>query len=267
MPIIFLDGTPLHYETRGTGSPLLLLNGIGLDLSAWGPIADSLAREHRLVLVDARGCGHSGPPVESCTTALLARDALALLDHLAFDPVDVLGLSLGGLVAQELALLAPGKVRSIVLAATAARLPGRPRRAIDAWRRLLLAETDADAFWRELLAWVLGPGTLEDDAAIAGMLAAFMGTPAPSSLGFSAQADACLAHDTRDRASRIGVPALVLAGKDDVLFPPPAVEELANLLPRARLEVHPGGHAFLLENAGPVAASVLRFLAENARGE
>jgi 3-oxoadipate enol-lactonase len=260
MPNLTLDGTRLHFETRGSGSPLLLLNGIGLDLSAWGPIAETLARERRLVLLDARGAGRSGPPPEPCTTALLAVDALALLEHLALGPVDVLGLSLGGLVAQELALLAPGGVRSLVLAATAARLPGRTRRALDAWRRLLLAAADSDAFRREQLAWVLGSATLEDDAMTDGILAALAGSPAPSPRGFAAQAEACLAHDTRGRAPGIGCPALVLAGGEDALVPASATEGLAELLPRSRLEVHPGGHAFLLESARQAAASVLRFL-------
>jgi len=260
MPNLTLDGTLLHYETLGSGSPLLLLNGLGLDLSAWGPIAEALARERRLVLHDARGAGRSGNPPEPCTTAMLAADALALLEHLALGPVDVLGLSLGGLVAQELALLAPLEVRSLVLAASAARLPGRPRRALDAWRRLLLTTADPDAFRREQLAWVLGSATLEDDTVVEGILAALAGAPAPSPRGFSAQTDACLGHDTRERAPQIRAPALVLAGRDDALVPPSATEALAKLLPRARFEVHPGGHAFLLKSAGPVSASVLRFL-------
>jgi pimeloyl-ACP methyl ester carboxylesterase len=260
MPDHTLDGTNLHYETRGNGSPLLLLNGIGLDLSAWGPIADALARQRRIVLIDARGSGRSGPPPEPCTTARLAADALALLDHLALGPVDVLGLSLGGLVAQELALAAPRVVRSLVLAATAARLPGRSRRALDAWRRLLLTAADPDAFRREQLAWVLGAATVEADAAVEGIATALAGTPAPSPQGFSAQADACIAHDARDRAGRIRAPALVLAGADDALVPPGATEALAKLLPRARCEVHPGGHAFLLKSAEAVGASVLAFL-------
>jgi pimeloyl-ACP methyl ester carboxylesterase len=267
MPTLVLDGTPLHYETHGSGSPLVLLNGIGLDLSAWGPIAETLARERRLVLLDARGVGRSGPPPEPCTTALLAADALALIDHLALAPVDVLGLSLGGLVAQELALLAPSKVRSLVLAATAARLPARPRRALDAWRRLLLAGADLDALRREQLAWVLGPATLEDELVTNGILAALASAPPPSPRGFSAQTDACLTHDSRDRTGRIHVQALVLAGSGDALVPLSATEELANLLPRSRLEVHAGGHAFLLESAGPVAASVLRFLRSIKEGD
>ncbi len=260
MPDIAIDGTNLHYETRGSGPPLLLLNGIGLDLSAWGPFAEALAHRRRLILPDARGAGRSGAPPEPCTTALLASDALALLDHLAVGPVDVLGLSLGGLVAQELALLAPRKVRSLVLAATAARLPGRTRRALDAWRRLLLAGADQDAFRREQIAWVLGAATLESDAAVEGIAEALAAAPTPSPRGFSAQADACIAHDARARAGRIRARALVLAGGEDALVPPPATEELAKLLPRARREVHPGGHAFLLESAEPVAEAVLRFL-------
>ena len=151
-----LDGAPLHYEIAGSGPPLLLLNGIGLDLSAWGPLVQALCGERQLVLLETRGSGLSGPPPEPCTTARLAADALALLDHLSLGSVDVLGFSLGGLVAQELALLAPDRIRSLVLAATAARLPGRTRRALDAWRRLLLAGVEADAFRREQFAWVFG---------------------------------------------------------------------------------------------------------------
>ena len=255
-----LDGAPLHYEIAGSGPPLLLLNGIGLDLSAWGPLVQELCGERQLVLLETRGSGLSGPPPEPCSTARLAADALALLDHLSLDSVDVLGFSLGGLVAQELAILAPDRIRSLVLAATAARLPGRTRRVIDVWRRLLLAGVEADAFRREQFAWVFGPATLENDALVEGALATLADAPAPSARGFAAQADACLAHDTRERASRIGAPALVLAGEDDVLLPATTAETLAELLPRGRFERHPGGHAFLSESTRIVATSVLRFL-------
>lgn len=252
----------LHHQLLGTapGTPLLLLNGIGLDTNAWGPLAGLLARERRLLLVDARGTGRSGPAPEPNTTATMAADVLALLDRLDLASVDVLGLSLGGLVAQELALLAPARIRALVLAATAARLPGRTRRVLDAWRRLLLAGTDPDAFRREQIAWVLGDAALEDDATTEAIVAALAGAPAPSPRGFSAQADACLAHDTRDRAASIQAPALVLAGRDDALIPLASGEELAKLLPRGRLEVHPGGHAFLLESTAAVAEVVLGFL-------
>jgi pimeloyl-ACP methyl ester carboxylesterase/acyl carrier protein len=175
------DGATLHYEITGSGPPLLLLNGIGLDLSAWGPLVQELCGERQLVLLDTRGSGLSGPPSEPCSTARLAADALALLDHLSFDSVDVLGFSLGGLVAQELAILASDRIRSLVLAATAARLPGRTRRVIDVWRRLLLAGVEADAFRREQFAWVFGPATLENDALVEGALATLADTPRPLS--------------------------------------------------------------------------------------
>lgn len=252
----------LHHTLRGSGAPLLLLNGIGLDLNAWGPIADLLARERRLVLADARGTGGSGSSPGPATTAGMAADALALVDHLGLERVDVLGLSLGGLVAQELALLAPGRVRALALAATAARLPGRSRRALDAWRRLIRTGADGDALRREQVAWVLGAATLEDDATTEMILGAMSGAPAPSPEGFSAQCDACLAHDSRERAPGIRAPALVLGGRDDALIPPAATEALARLLPRARLETLPGGHAFLLESAPGAADAILRFLRE-----
>jgi pimeloyl-ACP methyl ester carboxylesterase len=260
MPELTIDGTSLHYEIRGSGSPLLLLTGIGLDTSAWGSFADALAHEFRVLLLDARGAGRSGSPPPPYTTARLAADAAALLDHLAVGPAHVLGLSLGGLVAQELALLAPRGVRSLVLAATAARLPGRPRRALDAWRRLLLAATDGDAFRREQIAWVLGSATLEDDGVVEGVASAFAAAPLPPAQGFAGQAAACIAHDARERLSQVRVPALVLAGRDDALVPCSATESLAAMLPGARFEAHPGGHAFLLESGERVTASVIQFL-------
>jgi pimeloyl-ACP methyl ester carboxylesterase len=252
----------LHHQLRGRGAPLLLLNGLGLDLSSWGPIADALAEERRLVLVDARGTGGSGPPATPTTTATMAADALALLDHLGLERVDVLGLSLGGLVAQELAVAAPARVRALVLAATAARLPGRTRRVLDAWRRLLRAGVDPDALRREQLPWVLGAATLDDDGMTDAVLGALAGAPAPSPEGFWAQADVCLGHDARERAARIGAPALVLRGRDDALVPAAASEELAKTLPRARVAVLPGGHAFLLESAAAAAVAVRGFLKE-----
>ncbi len=260
MPDISVDGTALHYETLGSGAPLLLLNGIGLDNPAWGPFPAALSHEFRVLMLDARGTGRSGSPPAPYTTAVLAGDAAALLEHLALGPAHVLGLSLGGLVAQELALSAPRSVRSLVLAATAARLPGRPRRALDAWRRLLLAGIDREAFRREQLAWVLGSASLEEDAVVEGWAAALAAAPLPHAQGFAGQAAACMAHDARERLPRVRVPALVLAGEEDALVPPAASRMLASLLPGARFEAHPGGHAFLLESGERVTASVMEFL-------
>lgn len=260
MPTLDVDGTSLHFELRGSGAPLLLLNGLGLDLTAWGPLAGALERRFRLVLLDARGAGRSAAPPGPYSTARLAADAAALLASLALGPAHVIGLSLGGLVAQELALRAPGAVRAVVLAATAAHLPARTRRVLDAWRRLALAGTDRAALCREQLAWVLSEPSLADERVVGAFEAALAAGTPPAPHGLSAQVDACLAHDARDRAVAIAAPALVLAGREDALLPPAASEALARLLPRARFEELPGGHAFLAESAEAAAARVLEFL-------
>ncbi len=260
MPEITVGGTALHYEILGSGPPLLLLNGIGLDGSAWGPFSAALSREFRVLVLDARGAGRSGSPPPPYTTAVLADDAAALLEHLAIGPAHVLGLSLGGLVAQELALRAPRHVRSLVLAATAARLPGRPRRALDGWRRLLQGGADAEAFRREQLAWVLGSSSLEEDTVVEGWAGALAAAALPAPQGFAGQAAACIAHDARERLAGVRAPALVLAGEDDALVPPAASRALASLLPGARFESYPGGHAFLLESGERVIPSVMEFL-------
>ncbi|MEZ4485122.1 MAG: alpha/beta hydrolase [Syntrophotaleaceae bacterium] len=196
-----------------------MLNGIGLDLSAWAPVVQALGDERRLVLLDTRGSGRSAPAPQPCTTARLAADALALLDHLSLDSVEVLGFSLGGLRAQELALLAPQRIRALVLAATAARLPGRTRRVLDArgssfWPGQMPTPSAASSSAR-----IFGPATLDNDALIEKALAALADTPAPQRPAFRAQVDACSGPRRPDRVSRIAAPALVLAGADDILLP------------------------------------------------
>jgi 3-oxoadipate enol-lactonase len=134
VPPAALDGLELHYEERGSGRPLLLIAGIPAIASDWAPFADSLATSRRVIAYDNRGSGASTVTPGPYTTAQLAGDAVALLDHLGVERADVLGVSLGGMIAQELVLGRPERVDHLVLGCTHCGVAHAPRMSRDTGR-------------------------------------------------------------------------------------------------------------------------------------
>ncbi len=233
----------LAYEEIGAGRPLLLVMGLGADRAAWAPHVSRWADRFRCIVVDNRGAGRSPAPPGPYTTAAMADDYAALLAGLdgIGGGVDVVGISMGGGIAQELALRHPGLVRRLVLVAAWARAGAYTRdvlAGLAAARRGLTAAEYVTAL--QCLIWT--PGWFERNAAD---LAADRDAPqAVEPEALAAQASACATHDTLDRLAAIAAPALVTAGALDRFVPVRLSAELAAGLPAARLE--------LFENTGHV---------------
>lgn len=256
------DGTRIHYELAGRrdGPPLLMIQGLGADSYGWALQRFALGARHRLVLVDNRGAGRSDRPPGPYDLTVMAGDALAVLDHAGIDSAHVMGASMGGVIAQILAVGAPERVRSLVLACTACRHLE--------WRRELLAgwattarERGMAALARESIRWLVGPRSVRRFGAAFGVVGPLAVHMPPAA--FAAQVDAILAMDDGLRAELAGiaVPTLVIVGSQDVLTPVGDSEELAALIPGARLVVVRGGaHGFMIEHAGAFNAAVLDFL-------
>ena len=121
MPTAPVNGIDLFYDERGEGTPLLLITGLSGNALDWTPLLPTLAEGHRVIAIDPRGAGRSSAPPGPYTMAMLAADALGLLNHLGIERAHVVGFSLGGMIAQELAIAAPARVDRLVLLATAAR--------------------------------------------------------------------------------------------------------------------------------------------------
>lgn len=242
------DDLELHVEERGGGDeppPLLLIAGIPAIADDWAPLAERLAVDRRVIAYDNRGSGRSTVTPGPYTTPQLARDAIALLDALDIQRADVFGMSMGGMIAQELALRAPERVRRLVLGCTHAGV----RHAVPPPResgRAFALETDD---WAERVR-ALAPFAFARDVDPA-MLAAFIAKKSrdvqdPS--GYAAQIAAVLGHDALDRLSEIAAPTLVLTGDDDRIIVGANSEVLAERVPDARLHVLAGtGHLFFLE--------------------
>lgn len=260
MPTAELTGLSIHYEQHGAGPPLLLIAGIPAIANDWEPLATRVAASGcRVIAYDNRGSGASTVTPGPYTTAQLAADALALLDHLAIERADVFGMSLGGMIAQELAFAAPERVRRLVLGCTHAGVAHAAPMPRETGRAFALQTDD----WAERMR-ALAPAAFAEDVDTA-LLEAFLAKKSADvqdPAGYQAQIAAVLAHDSAARLARIRAPTLVLTGDDDRVIPGESSELLAERIPDAALRVIPAsGHLFFLERPEQTLAELTEFLA------
>jgi 3-oxoadipate enol-lactonase len=261
MPSFHAPGASIHYERAGSGPPLLHISGSGSDLRRPpSPFAWPGAERFDQAAYDHRGLGRSraDDPLAQPDMEDLAADALALADHLGWEEFLLFGVSFGGMVAQEVAIRAAGRVRRLVLACTSsggaggssaplhelAALPEheRAQRMVE----LIDTRTREDARLRGRIAAELAAGRADPDERLA----------VASARLFEARRH----HDTWGRLGAITAPTLVAAGRHDGLAPLANSRALAGAIPGAGLEVFEGGHVFLLQDARawPAIAAFLR---------
>lgn len=250
MPSIDASGTELHYLRGGEGDPMLLIQGMSATHLAWGrPFLEGLERSFDCVVFDNRGMGLSGRAELPFTTADLAGDALGLLDALELESAHVVGISMGGMIAQELALAHPERIRTLTLGATYC---GGPEGTLMAPEDLQLlgaayASGEREQVFRAMWEINLSPGFRGDDSRFAAFaeMGSKLAAPQPVVLE---QMRACAEHKTSDRLDQISLPTLVIHGDADRLLGPNNGREIAALMPSARLEMLEGvGHMFWWE--------------------
>ncbi len=253
----------IAYERRGTGEPLLLVHGLGYTRGGWGPAADRLAERFALVLPDNRGMGESDRPPGPYTVEAMAADAAAVLRDAGIERAHVLGASLGGMVAQALALAAPELVNRLVLVCTtpggpeAYPLPDRTQR--------LFAEVPglppATAL-RRMVENSLADATVVNDLELVERLYAYRLVNPPELAAWGAQAAAAAAFDVHARLGALSAPTLVLHGTADNVLDHRNADLIAAAIPGATLERFEGaGHLFMWEQPDRFARVVGDFLA------
>jgi 3-oxoadipate enol-lactonase len=226
----------LAYDIRGHGPPLVLIQGLGVGRWGWEPVADRLARRFQVITIDNRGIGASDAPPGPYSARVMAADVLAVLDDAGVGKASVVGTSLGGMVAQELALEHPDRVDRLVLVAT---IPGGRLTApmplktayLLTWAPLMHSEARLRGFVRN----ALGPRTVRRRTRVVRRLLARKRAHPQSEQAWRAQATAGVLFDPGGRQRRITQPTLILQGTADQVVNPINADRLANLIPDARV--------------------------------
>ena len=259
-----INGIDIYYELHGQGPPLVMIMGLRRSIEWWYRQIPELSKHYRLLVFDNRGAGRSDKPEMEYSIRLFAQDTAALMDQLSIEQAPVLGYSMGGYIAQELAINYPEKVRSLILAATGAG--GESAVKMDPERQKefedvvgltpeQVLEKNKDIYF--------SPDFIETHPdEVAEFIRVSLRHTQPDA-AFLRQYDACQRHDTTDRDAQIKVPVLIMTGDEDPLVPPGNSTILKQLIPQAELVVFPKRrHCLLIETPEEFNQNVIDFLSK-----
>ena len=258
MSRVALGDVTLNYEQAGEGTDLVLVHGLGGSVHSWDADVPVFARHHRVLRVDMRGCGASDKPPGPYSPALFASDLRGVLDHAQVAAAHLLGISMGGVIAQRFALDYPERVRSVTLVSTSSEVGAK---SLAAWQRLadLIEREGFDARSADA-SRAFSPGFVARHPEVVAEIAALNAANDPR--GYAAAARAMSNYNWTAELSRLRSPVLILQGLDDQLTPPGGAVKMSRGLPHARLLfIAEAGHNLPLERPEVFQSSVLAFIA------
>jgi pimeloyl-ACP methyl ester carboxylesterase len=264
MPQATSAGTKIYWEEHGAGDPLLLIMGLGATLDWWRRLLPVLTPRYRTIVYDNRGVGRSDVPPGPYPIPQMADDAAAVMDAAGIESAHVFGASMGGMIAQELALNHAARVRSLILGCTACG----GRQSVPAAKEVAVALGARSTMTREEAMWAMAPyifdaGTPRDIVAedIAVRLQATV-----TNDGYFAQLGGIRAWSgTHDRLAGLTMPTLVIHGETDQLVPAENGRIIAKAIPHARLAMIPNAsHIFFTDQTEASSRALLSFLRSGA---
>jgi 3-oxoadipate enol-lactonase len=265
MPVVKANKIRMYYDIHGVGpEPVLFISGLGADHRVWDALVPEFAERYRCLRFDNRGVGRTDKPKGRYSTGLLARDVSALLAAIHIPRAHVIGISMGGAIAQELAINHPENVGSLILISTWAKADTFRRELGEC--RLRAAKTcGRNAFWREHLLWCFTHGFYEQQRGKVDAARVFLAKTAQPAYALARQTEAVINHDTLNRLHRIQAPTLIVVGDEDISTPVRFSRTLQDRIKGAKLTIMKGvAHSLTTEKPGLFVETALRFLACHA---
>ena len=214
-----LSKNQLYYEEHGSGPPLVLIAGLASDSQSWLPIIGPLSEHFRVIVFDNWGTGRSPLDNTGITIEQMADDCLKLINHLNFSSVHLLGHSMGGMIAMNLAANHPEVVNKLVLEATSPKINRRNMELFNDWSEYLKSGMDKRLWFKNLFYWIFSPTFFEDEQMLNQALQLSLDYPYPQpDESFDNQVKAVSEFDATEEIHKIKAPTLVVNGENDLLF-------------------------------------------------
>jgi 3-oxoadipate enol-lactonase len=267
MPAVTINDLTVRYELEGAGpETIVLINGLADDLVTWAyQMEDFLAAGYRVLRFDNRGIGGTSRPAGPYTSRMLADDAKALVGHLGITDFHLMGVSMGGMIAQEYALAYPGDLRSVTFACTYAAPGPFCSRMFAMWGDLAPV-LGVPFVMRDVTLWAFTEAFFEQrEAELADFETGMRYLDQPVH-AYLAQLAVIQQHDTVSRLGQLTTPALVLAGEQDILIPVTLSRRLHEGVPGSEFATTPGGHACLWEYPAAFNQAFLAFVKQHGKG-
>ncbi len=263
MAFATINGIQLYYEVHGEGPPLLLITGFNAEANQWQHQIRTLKKHFHVICLDNRGIGKSDKPPGPYNTELMANDCAALLTHLDIGKTHVCGYSLGGRIAQYLAINHADRIDKLVLASTSIRSYALSRYILTMLIEMIRQGLPNHFRIKAMLPWFYSPAFFNDERKV-DYFCHFLGHQnLPNAAALTAQLAAVNSHNPGERLRTIQHQTLITSSAEDLLCPQEYVDELHRFIPHARRIIMPkGGHAYIHEYADDFNAILLAFLNE-----
>ena len=266
MPKVKVNDVQIYYELHGDGFPLVMINGLGGHVYTWNPDhIRELSKRFKLVLFDNRGAGRTDLSDKEYSIKLFADDTAGLMNVLGIPRAHVFGISMGGMIAQELVLDYPEKVEKLVLCSTSCGGAKAVQPSMDVVQ-LLMADRSAlspEEIVRMDIPTILTEDFIRNNPDFVELHIQRTVKAPLSEEAFMRQVSALMSFDTYDKLSKIKAPTLILQGKRDILVPPENGSILAEAIPNAKLVYFENSAHILAEEMEKVPQVIMNFLAES----
>ncbi len=266
MPKIPVRDIEIHYQEQGAGFPLVLIHGLNGDLTGWALVIPELAKHLRIIALDVRGHGESGKPDQPYSIKDFSEDLRELLLKLKISQAHILGLSMGGAIAQQFALSYPQMVRALVLISTFSYIDEPCHKAFLRLRESL-SSGGYPAFFDTVVQLAFTPKYIAaNPTAIAELKEKRIRSNSPSAIGRATEV--CLSFHLKDEIAGISSPTLVISGREDVFTPIHLAEQIHKAIRDSEWKILEGvGHNLYIEKAPQMAEAVLDFLKKIPTGK